>query len=179
MKWINIVHTYCILMYMFAQTVCVCACALLQSVNKIDDRFPSTVRWFLHRSEIAAGLWEELGDQLDRTGLAWQRRSGSAFSLWVDSLRMISHFLMLAHHPHRTASPPTRPPHCILPGSELNHRGLTNQTTHAKANGEEKDDETGVCCSMSNALQGRGGEGSWAEVFWWGILPYSKEIPER
>lgn len=68
--------------------------------------------------------------------------------------RMISHFLMLARHRHRTASPPTRPPHRILPGSELNRRGLTNQTTHAKTNAEEPGREMGAWWWSSNALQG-------------------------
>lgn len=62
--------------------------------------------------------------------LAWHRHSGSVFSLKADSSRMISRFLMLALYPHRTGSPLTRPPHCILFGSGLNHRGLTSQTTH-------------------------------------------------
>lgn len=62
--------------------------------------------------------------------LAWHRHSGSVFSLKADSSRMISRFLMLALYPHRTGSPLTRPPHRILFGSGLSHRGLTSQTTH-------------------------------------------------
>lgn len=35
-----------------------------QSVNKVDDRFLSTVLAVSRRSGIAVGLWEELGDQV-------------------------------------------------------------------------------------------------------------------
>lgn len=93
---------------------------------------------------------------------------------------MISRFLALARHPHRTASPPTRPPHHILPGSELNRQGLTNQTTHTKANREERDGEKGECvvgCVM--VYRAAGGEGSRAKVLGEGVLPCSEEIQAK
>lgn len=72
---------------------------------------------------------------------------------------------MLAHHHQQNLHPPVQP--ClrrIHGGSELHRRGLSNQTTHAKANGEEKDSDMGVCCLTSNALQGSEEE----EGFWCG-----------
>lgn len=89
---------------------------------------------------------------------------------------MISRFLVLARHPHRTASPPTRPPQRILPGSELNRQGLTNQTTHTKANGEERDGEKGSVLCRLMVCRAAGGEGSRAKVLGEGVLPYSEEI---
>lgn len=145
-------------MYMFVQS---CVCVRAQSVNKIDDRFPSTVRWFLHRSEIATGLWEELGDQVGQDGVGiittlrvcfltggWQLTDDIAFP-----------------HPGTSKSPLPSPPlpsnlppmqpclRRILLRSELNRRGLSNQTTHATANAEENGGEAGVCCVTSNAPQ--------------------------
>lgn len=49
-------NNYCMLMYMSVQAVCLFVCLLVQSFKKIDDQILSTVRWFLHRSDIAAGL---------------------------------------------------------------------------------------------------------------------------
>lgn len=51
-----------------ALNVCICLLGLRaltqQSVNKVDDRFLSTVLAVSRRSGIAVGLWEELGDQV-------------------------------------------------------------------------------------------------------------------
>lgn len=133
-------------------------CVHTQSVNKVDDRFSSTVRWFLRRSEIATGLWEESGDQV------WHDGASMVTALWVCFLAGSRQLTDDIAFPHPGTSPPSKCPPTfqqpclcwILAGSELNRRGLSNQTTHAKGNGEEKDGVMGVCCLTVNALLGGG-----------------------
>ena len=74
--------------------VFVCAPALLRPVRKIDDRLLSTVRWFLHKSEIAVGLWEELGDQLGQDG-GWHDNGAPG---------LLSHRRLTAHGWYRVSS---------------------------------------------------------------------------
>lgn len=142
--WINIVCTaihvhHGICLDKLCVSVYVCVSVSAQSVIKTGDSFPSTVRCFLHRSEIATGLWEELGDQVGWDGV------GMTAVLWVCSLTGGWHLMDNITFPHAGTSPPAKPPpthppvqpclHRILTGSELHHGGLSNQTTHAKANG--------------------------------------------
>lgn len=166
--------------------VYVWVCVHTQSVNKVDDRFPSTVRWFLHRSEIAMGLWEELGDQV------WHDGAGMITALWVCFLAGSWQLTDDIAFPHPGTSPsskcpptfhqPMQPCLCwILPGSELNRRGLSNQTTHAKGNGEENDGVMGVCCLTVNALLGgqEGGLWFWDERLFCAVCVMWKSLRSR
>lgn len=111
------------------------------------------------------------------------RIGGSSVARWGwhdnGTLGLLSRWKLTAHRWYRVSSswhitlikvPPNLPsahaalPVCwILPGSELNRRGLSNQTTHAKGNGEENDGVMGVCCLTVNALLGGQEGGLW---FW-------------
>lgn len=84
----------------------------------------------------------ESGDQVGWDGV------GMTMVLWACSLSAGWHLVDNITFPHAGTSPPAKPPPthppvqpCLLRihgGSELHRRGLSNQTTHAKANGGRK-----------------------------------------
>lgn len=84
--------------------------------------------------------------------------------------------------PHAGTSPssnwlPTHSPTAPhTPWVRAKPQGLTSQTTHTQANGEEKDGERGVVWGLvlCRAARRRGQRG-----FGWGGLPYSEEIQEQ